>query len=107
MITIQYARKRHSLRIKGHAGFANIGQDIICASVSMVFYNLAQVLMDYDKDTMARPVKMRFGDVSLIEATPKDAVRAWVDHDFYFAMRGFSMLAEQYPEYVNVVVTEK
>lgn len=108
MITVQYSPKQRKLRIKGHAGYKPPGEDIVCAAASMIFYNLAQVLMEYDKEqTMTKPVEMKYGDVSVIRAYPKAAVEAWVDHDFYFALTGFRLLENQYPEHVNVVITEK
>lgn len=108
MIKVQYSPSQRKLRIKGHAGYKPAGEDIVCAAASMIFYNLAQVLMEYDKEkAMTKPVRMRYGDVSLIEAHPRTGYEAWVDHDFYFALTGFRLLEKQYPEYVNVVITEK
>lgn len=108
MIKVQYSQKQHKLRIKGHAGFAQKGEDIICAAASMIFYNLAQVLMEYNREkTMTKPVEMKYGDVSVIRAYPKTGIEPWVDHDFYYALTGFRLLANQYPEHVDVVITEK
>ena len=42
MITVKIFE--HAVNIKGHAGFAGLGQDIVCAAVSTLFYTLAEHL---------------------------------------------------------------
>lgn len=107
MIYISYNQRRHLLKIKGHAGYEEKGKDIICAAVSYGFNTLATVFLDHERnEAFAKPLKLRnTAGAATIEATPKTEFEGLIDHDFYFALRGFSTLAQQYPEYVSVKIT--
>ena len=41
MIHIKYSRREVRLQVRGHAGFAPEGQDIVCAGISALFGALA------------------------------------------------------------------
>lgn len=108
MIYVTYAPKKRVLKIKGHARFSNEGHDIVCAAASMVFYNLCSMLCKYDKDKafIKLDITDKKGNAS-VEVTPKSGYEIWVDHDFYYALSGFSVLSNKYPDYINLKVTEK
>lgn len=108
MITVKYSPSRHQLSIRGHAGAGEKGHDIVCASASMVFYNLCQMLREYDqKKAFALPLQMQDapGNAS-IRVMPHTGYETWIDHDFLYALTGFRMLMAQYPDYVNLIVTK-
>lgn len=46
MITIEYDKKACAIKVQGHAGSAAAGQDLVCAGCSMLFYGLANALLD-------------------------------------------------------------
>ena len=48
MIEIVYDRMRLRLTADGHAGFAEAGQDIVCAAVPMLVYTLAAAVGNMD-----------------------------------------------------------
>lgn len=108
MIYVTYSPKKRLLKIKGHARYAQEGHDIVCAAASMVFYNLCAMLREYDKDkAFARlDITDKKGNAA-VEVTPKTGYELWVDHDFYYALAGFELLANKYPDYIDLKVTEK
>ncbi|MGN1419214.1 MAG: ribosomal-processing cysteine protease Prp [Acutalibacteraceae bacterium] len=109
MIKVTYRPKKHQLKITGHANSAEKGHDLICASVSMIFYNLCQMLLEYDQEK-AFAVKPKMGYTSgsaYVEVTPRDEYEAWIEHDFLYACTGIRLLEAKYPEYVYLKITEK
>lgn len=108
MITVTYRPTKHELKIKGHAGFAEHGNDVICAAVSMVFYNLCQMLLEYDKKAFVGKVDMQnISGSACVKVTPASGYESWIDHDFLYALTGFRMLMAQFPDYVNLKVMKK
>lgn len=108
MIDIRYKRAylphknvRYMLYATGHAGYAEEGQDdIVCASVSMLFYTLANYLEQIGADDLVGNDEEGF----TIECTG-----LYHDEGVHTAFRmtvfGLGLLAEQYPD--NVMVTEE
>ena len=54
MIEIVYDRMRLRLTADGHAGFAEAGQDIVCAAVTILVYTLAAAVGNMDAAGQAR-----------------------------------------------------
>lgn len=108
MIYVTYSPKKRHLKIKGHAKFASAGHDIVCAAASMVFYNLCAMLGEYDRGKAFAKLDIvdKKGNAA-VEVTPKTEYEPWVDHDFYYALSGFELLANKYPDYITLKVTEK
>ena len=65
MITVTLNRKAEtlSLCVTGHAGFASMGQDIVCAAASMLAYALSSRLDDMGRLTRREmePGRVRIG----------------------------------------------
>lgn len=108
MIEVTYKRAylphknvRYMLHATGHAGYAEEGQDdIVCASVSVLFYTLANYLEQIGADDLVGNDEEDF----TIECTG-----LYHDEGVHTAFRmtvfGLSLIAEQYPN--NVTVTEE
>lgn len=92
---------RYRLGIEGHAGYAEAGKDIVCASASMLFYALAETLR---ADGIHAEVKEEPGSAAIEAETGKgyEAVTAY--HYFTLIRRGFMALARDYPEYVKFII---
>lgn len=45
-------RKQNEVIFKGHAGFANFGKDIVCASASSIMYTTVNALKRLDKNAI-------------------------------------------------------
>lgn len=111
MIKIKYNPTRNVLTLKGHAGYAKPGKDIICASASMIFYNLCAMLRQYPDEAFSAPLEMKMAKgkngVTSVKCRPSAAYESLIDHDFLYALTGFETLMGNYPEHVNLVVTQK
>lgn len=108
MIKISVNPKKYQLSIKGHAEYSESGTDIICASVSFGFYTLAQSMLDYFGMGMLckePDMKDNKGN-SAIKVIPKKEYESNVQICFATIVRGFEVLSIQYPEFVNLKITE-
>ena len=98
MICIHADVERMQLRVRGHAGYAPEGQDIVCAAVSALVYTLAQnlALTLCDEDYSAR---LEDGD-AYIEARPPAELAVSCQRIFMVIVNGLNLLANQYDQYV-------
>ncbi|MBQ0037467.1 MAG: ribosomal-processing cysteine protease Prp [Clostridiales bacterium] len=89
------------MRMTGHAGYAEKGQDIVCAAASMLWYTLAEGMReqermghgtaDIESDEIAFLPADGCGDAALIFRT------IW---------KGLERLAEAYEEYIRCEMQE-
>lgn len=96
---IKIKRKKDGISIKGHANYAPKGQDIVCASVSVLAQTLIQSIEELTADRIdysMRPgkIKIKYWSLSL-----SDETKALIS-SFFIGANG---IAEQYPEYVTVI----
>ena len=98
VIRIDDTPEEYSLEVKGHSGYAQAGQDIVCAGVSTLTFTLMQILHDnnvleynclQDDGYIFLSFAKRFGN-ELEEA-------------LNVINTGFSMMANSYPEYVSIM----
>ena len=93
-----------TLKLTGHAGQAEKGEDIVCASASILAYTVAQALqfMYEQGDLVRKPhIKLEDGD-AVIVARPKEDAYAEALHIFFVAQVGYYLLAHNYPQYVTL-----
>lgn len=94
MISIWITKEKKHIRIRmnGHAGFAEPGQDIVCAGASMLFYTLAEA-----EGNAAELISIRAGGDSEIvfRDTRKSRTRLGMFRD------GAGLLIRNYPECVR------
>lgn len=96
-----------TIKLSGHAGAAEAGQDIICASASIIAYTVAQEAKNMEsRHRLAEPpiIRMESGDaeISILPVNGKAYAEAF--HTFYIAQVGYSLLAHNYPQYVELNV---
>lgn len=104
MVTITYTKATRQLRMKGHANYSKDGTDIICAACSQTFYTLCQSLVNEEKRGYlcgAPKMEMSKGRAS-IRCIPKTEAEARVDIIYETCLNGFNLLAQRYPEHVNL-----
>ena len=113
MIKVKYAYDRDkrecSLTVKGHAGQAEVGQDIVCASASILAYTIAQVIkaMDYHGDLVETPtIKLESGDATIVCRAKDDYLFAELMQDFFVIRTGYTLLGLNYPLYVDFTDAE-
>ena len=93
-----------SLSIKGHAGAAETGKDIICASASILVYTAAQLVEGYGKSNMlnSKPILIIKKGRATVTCSPKKRYYDEVKHSFYVVQAGLSLLAYNYPQYITL-----
>lgn len=103
MIVAEYETKHNRLTVKGHAGAAKKGEDLICAGVTTLVEALNVALDDLDKRGWleAGEAKMADGE-ALFQAYGKEGYKMAVHGAFLTAVSGLRWLAANYPEYVNI-----
>lgn len=96
--------KDTSFEAVGHAGYNLDGPDVVCASVSILSYQLAQtVLFAEDGGKLINPPEIQLGDgeVSII-CTPKKRYKKELKQAFDYAQTGFMLLQQKYPDNVKI-----
>lgn len=87
--------------IRGHAGFAPAGKDIVCAGASALALTLAACLRKEDARGTLRLLSIRQEPGWLeMQATPTLSGLERLSALLEGAEEGFRLLSRQYPEYV-------
>ena len=107
MIQVVYHRNFHRLSITGHAGAAEPGYDLVCASASIMAYTLAANVANMaDNGQVREPVmKMNEGDTE-ISCNPRHNLKASVTLVFDSVCVGFELLAHDYPQYISYKIRQ-
>lgn len=102
MIQVVYYRKYNRLTMIGHAGAAEPGHDLVCASASMLAYTLAiNVANMADQGQVRQPITELSDGDSEISCNPKCNIKNTVTLVFDTVCAGFELLAHQYPENIS------
>lgn len=94
MITAKFKKKTDQVywyQVTGHAGYADHGNDIVCAGVSALYITVTNTLLSFGR-TFERD-----GGYFLLDATDADNACLKVLYD------GIKDIAEQYPDNVEIV----
>jgi uncharacterized protein YsxB (DUF464 family) len=97
------------LSIKGHAGQAETGKDLVCASASILAYTVAQIVKDmYNGGKLRKKptIKLKEGDTNVV-CKPKKAFRAEALHSYFVAQVGYNLLAHNFPKCVRLTMFGK
>lgn len=92
------------LVLKGHANSAEKGKDLVCCAESILSQTLIKALEVMEilgrtgLDWTGNPEQ----GYMLIDADPAREYQAEVEHYFRFAVTGLRMLAEAYPQYIEL-----
>lgn len=94
MIRIEVKKKE--ITVKGHAGFADAGKDIVCASVSSIIYTTVNGIFNIDKSAIKFEEDSKLLKISLMH--PSTVVTILLDN-----MVGLlEELENQYPENIKI-----
>lgn len=100
-VTFTENGKKLSLRVEGHADYAEHGKDIVCASASILAYTLASIVDSFDE--VEPIIDLTSGDTT-IECRCKDnGIFAAVANAYHYTEIGFALLAHNYPQYVRLM----
>lgn len=97
-------KKSLILNVSGHAGSAEKGKDLICASATILTYTIAQIVQGFydDKKLKKQPI-IKFDDGNaIIICNPRKNIYKEALHAYIIIMTGFKILQYNYPEYVQV-----
>lgn len=98
--------KTFSLTINGHAGAGEVGNDLVCASASILAYTLAYDVQIHEEMGVLDNVivKLEEGD-SVIKCQCKNReTYNYLRRAFVVISNGFLLLQNDYPENVRTVV---
>ena len=92
------------LKVEGHAGQDDKGHDIICSAASILTYTIAQYLHYInERGGLQKKPRIVLNDGNaLIVAKPKSEFEGEVLNAFFVAEVGFSLLAQNYPQFVEL-----
>ena len=114
MIKVKFAydkdKRECSLLIDGHAGKAIVGQDIVCASASILAYTIAQVVkgMEHHGDLVEPPtLDLEDGEATIVCRANDDYIFSEMMQDFFVIRTGYAVLAHNYPQYVQIITDDK
>lgn len=101
MITVTYYRGYHRVTVKGHAGSAELGKDLVCAAVSALVLTLEANVRRWDGKgyCYSTAVTVDGGDAE-IQVQPKSYFRLSIMQILDAVCAGFEVLAREFPEYV-------
>ena len=104
-VTFTEEGNKLSLRLEGHAGYAEEGQDIVCASASILAYTVAQfVALEDSNGLLASPaeIKLEAGD-AVVACEPLECAFERLKGAYEFACAGYALLQHNYPQYVELL----
>lgn len=102
MIQVVYYRKYNRLTVTGHAGSAEPGHDLVCASASILAYTLAANVANMaDNGQVREPIITVVEGDTEISCNPRHNLKASVTLVFDSICAGFEMLAHDHPEYIS------
>ena len=93
-----------TLKVKGHANQAKKGQDIVCASATILSYTVAQIIQNINsRGGFKKPPKVKLSDgYAHISCYPKEDFKDETLHTYFVAQVGYQLLAHNYPKYVDL-----
>jgi uncharacterized protein YsxB (DUF464 family) len=110
MLKVRFTERgqKLSLRLEGHAEYAEIGKDIVCASASILAHILASDVKAYEQVyayKTAPVVRLESGDTEITCSPSPDFPQ--VRCAYNFARKGFALLAMSYPDHVLFITDVK
>lgn len=105
-VNYQYDReaRKISLLVKGHAGQADVGKDIICASASILSYTAAQIVKSMERhgDLCGEPtLKLIEGNAEITCEAKDEYIFSELLTMLFAITTGYTLLAHNYPQYLH------
>lgn len=102
MIQVIYYRRHNRLTVEGHAQSGEPGQDLVCASASILAYTLAANVGNLADIGHVRIESMELTPGKAeISCKPRTGVSAIVGRIFESICVGYELLAKDYPQYIR------
>lgn len=102
MIQVTYFRNYNRVTVTGHAGAAQKGEDLVCASASVLAYTLAANVsgMADNGQVRAPVIKLTEGNAE-ISCNPRHNLKSVVTLVFDSVCVGFELLSKEHPQYIT------
>lgn len=94
---IEVSVRKDGITIRGHAKYAPIGQDIVCAGVTALTQTLIKSVSDLTTDKIEYEISPGVADIKFGNLSEK--AKTLVDSFFI----GVCMIADEFPENVRIV----
>lgn len=92
------------LDVVGHAGYSSEGEDILCASLSVLTYTYAQIVKNYEREMADKiTIILDKGDAHIF-CYPKRSARKYIKAALDTVTVGFKLLEFNFPEYVELQI---
>ena len=104
MIEIKFNPDKLELKVNGHAGWAEKGEDIVCSAVSILFYTLVQAIMDSREMCKEDPTIVIDDGNGTVSCKPKKEYLATIQRTYWTVLTGFELIAQEYKDYVSLTV---
>lgn len=104
MITAAFDRDRMTLKVQGHALYADAGKDIVCAGASALVFALTEQMQNMCRAGLVKDVlhSVHKGDYTLHVQLVDEESRLLVQVAFDTIRAGFDLLAAKYPEHIKI-----
>ena len=106
MIEIKFNPKKLSLEVSGHAGQAEKGKDIVCSAVSILFYTLAQAVVDSAEMLTEEPKVVIEDGNGFVSCKPKKEFLSAIQRTYWTVLTGIELLVGEYKDYIGFTVEE-
>ena len=105
MMRVIYHRDYLRVSVEGHAGSAEKGKDLICASASILAYTLAAYVIKVKEEDKVKfdLTALEEGD-AIISCSPYYENKTEITTVFDAICRGFEILAKDYPDNISYEV---
>lgn len=111
MLKVSVNYTNFKLEMTGHAGYAELDKDIVCAGASMLFYALADTIQKSREYLIKDPeieIKQDEKDINaVIKVEPKPEYVGNFSLMYEQTLNGLRLLAEAYPKNVAIVESEE
>lgn len=102
MVLITYDCGKFELTAQGHAGAAPVGEDLVCAAVTMLVRTFAENAKLMDRAGIASGVQIELEDGSAhVLCRPAKKYRAVAKAVLQAVCIGFELLEQEFPEHVR------
>lgn len=107
-IFISLTREHLSLAMRGHAGCAENGRDLVCAACSILAHTLCKMVGDGARKEMfyTAPITHIASGEALIACAPRADFYEEMLHAYYMAQVGLSLLQREYPDSIELAIVE-
>ena len=105
MIEVTYHKRYNRLTVKGHAGSAPVGEDLVCSAASILALTLERNIKQLKAQGVIRnfDIHISEGDAELT-CTPVSKYANMVMLMFQSTVTGFQILAEKFPDYISLKI---